>query len=227
MVDIENVKEELKNRLTEKRYNHSLGAMKSARNLAKKYKEDEEDAAFAGLIHDIAKELTKEEIENYIEKYNIEVDEVESYSKGLLHAKLGAVIAKEELGANEKIQNAIKYHTTGNIKMDTFAKIIYLADKIEENRDYEEVETLRELAKQDLDKAILFTLDFTIQKGIKKEKLIHPDTIALRNKIICQKGRSILAKRLKSRYAYNSFKKSKRNTTKLLTTVKNCIKIFR
>ena len=68
--------------------------------------------------------------------------------------------------------------------MDTFAKIIYLADKIEETRTYEEVEELRTLAKGDLDRAILFTLDFTIQKSIRKKSLIHPDTINLRNKLL-------------------------------------------
>lgn len=184
MVDIEDVKEILKQRLTEKRYNHSLGAMKAAKELAKIYGENEIDAEFAGLIHDIAKEMPKEEIEKYIKKHNIQIDEIEERQMGLLHAKLGASIAKEEFGANEKIENAIKYHTTGNVEMDTFAKIIYLADKIEENRTYEEVEDLRELAKKDLDKAMLFVLDFTTTKSIKKEKLIHPDSINLRNYLL-------------------------------------------
>ncbi len=184
MKDIEEVKEMLKTRLTEKRYNHSLGAMKAAREIAKMYGEDEEEAEFAGLIHDIAKEFSKEEIENALEKYKIVPDEIEARQMGLLHAKLGAEVAKAEFGASEKVQNAIKYHTTGNIEMDTFAKIIYLADKIEETRTYEEVEELRTLAKGDLDRAILFTLDFTIQKSIRKKSLIHPDTINLRNKLL-------------------------------------------
>ncbi|MDE5830526.1 MAG: bis(5'-nucleosyl)-tetraphosphatase (symmetrical) YqeK [Clostridia bacterium] len=184
MIGIEEVKEILKKRLTEKRYNHSIGAMKAAKELAIIYGENERQAEFTGLIHDIAKEMPKEEIEEYIKKCNIEVDEIEKNQIGLLHAKLGASIAKEEFGANEKIQNAIKYHTTGNIKMDTFAKIIYIADKIEENRTYEEVEHLRELAKQDLDKAILYILDFTTTKSIKKGKLIHPDSINLRNYLL-------------------------------------------
>lgn len=184
MVDIEKVKENLKGRLTEKRYNHSLGAMKSAKELAKIYGENERQAEFAGLIHDIAKEMPKEEIEKYIKDHDIQIDEIEKRQMGLLHAKLGASIAKEEFGANEKTQNAIKYHTTGNIHMDTFAKIIYLADKIEENRTYEEVEDLRELAKKDLDKAMLFVLDFTTTKSIKNKKLIHPDSINLRNYLL-------------------------------------------
>lgn len=181
---IELIKEKLQNILTEKRYIHSLGVMKSAKELAKIYGEDEELAEFAGLIHDIAKELSKEEIESILEKYNIKPDKIEENQVSLLHAKFGAMIAKTEFNANEKVQNAIKYHTTGNIKMDKFAKIIYLADKIEENRTYEEVETLRKLAKEDLDKAILFVLDFTIQKSIRKQTLIHPDTIELRNELI-------------------------------------------
>lgn len=184
MIDIEDVKENLEKRLTEKRYSHSLGAMKAAKDLAKIYGENERMAELTGLIHDIAKEMSKEEIERYMRIHNIQIDEIEKNQMGLLHAKLGASIAKEEFGANEKIQNAIKYHTTGNTKMDTFAKIIYLADKIEENRTYEEVEALREIAKKDLDKAILFVLDFTVAKSIKTKKLIHPDSINLRNYLL-------------------------------------------
>ena len=88
---------------------------------------------------------------------------------------------KKNFGASKKVQDAIRYHTTGNMEMDNFAKIIYLADKIEENRNYEEVETLRDMANQNLDSAILFVLDFTIQKSIKKQTLIHKNTVDLRN----------------------------------------------
>ena len=184
MADIEEVKEKLKNRLTEKRYNHSLGASKSAKELAKIYGEDEEKAEFTGLIHDIAKEIPKESMLEYAKKYNVEIDEIEKVQIGLLHAKLGAIIAREEFGADEKIQNAIKYHTTGNKEMDTFAKIIYLADKIEENRNYDGIDELRKLAKSDLDKAMLFVLDFNIQKAVNKVTLIHPDTVELRNMLL-------------------------------------------
>ncbi len=158
--------------------------MKAAVSLAKIYEENEKEAEFAGLIHDVAKELTKEQIEEYIKKYNIDVDEIEKQNAGLLHAKIGAKIAEDEFGANSKIQKAIKYHTVGNIEMNTFDKIIYIADKIEENRTYEEVEDLRNIAKEDLDKAILFVLDFTIQKAIKKGILIHPDGVDLRNYLL-------------------------------------------
>lgn len=161
--------------------------MKAAVKLARIYKEDEKEAEFAGLIHDIAKEMSKEEIEGYLKEQLIIIDEIERNQRGLIHAKLGASIAKERFGVNTKIENAIKYHTTGNVKMNTFAKIIYVADKMEETRTYEEAETVRRLAEKDLDEAILFILDFTTAKSIKAGKLIHPDSINLRNQLLIAK----------------------------------------
>ncbi|MCI8396777.1 MAG: HD domain-containing protein [Clostridia bacterium] len=180
-MNIEEIKENLSKRLSEKRYTHSLGTMNAAKELASIYGENVEEAEIAGLIHDVAKELRKDEIEEYLERYNIKPDEIEQIQIGLLHAKLGAVIARDEFNLSREIQKAIEYHTTGNKNMDNFAKIIYLADKIEENRNYDNVEEFRILAKQSLDEAMLAFLDFTIQKTIKKGHLIHPDTVDLRN----------------------------------------------
>ena len=190
-MNFEEIKEKLKNRLSENRYNHSVGTMISARELAKLYGEDEETAAFAGLIHDVAKELSKDEIEEYIKRYDIKIDEIEKKQIALLHAKLGACIAKEEFGASEKVQNAILYHTTGNVKMDRFAKIIYVADKIEENRCYMGVDERRKISKEDLDGVILDTLNSTIEKSIRLGRLIHPDTTDLRNYLIMQGGQVV------------------------------------
>ena len=187
-MNIEDVKNDLKEILSEKRYNHSVGTMNMAKILAKQYGLDEEKAEFTGLIHDIAKEMSKEEIDEYIKKYNIEIDEIEKRQLGLIHAKLGAYVAKEKYEmADEEVQNAIKYHTTGNKDMDTFAKIIYVADKIEENRTYDGVEELRKMAMEDLDSAILFIVDFVIQKSIKNKGLIHPNTVELRNYLLSNK----------------------------------------
>ena len=165
--------------------------MKAAKELARIYGENEEEAEFAGLIHDIAKEMKKEEIENYLQEYKIYADEIEKNQMSLLHSKIGASIAKEEYGANDKICDAIKYHTTGSLKMDTFAKIIFVADKIEESRDYEGVKERRIIAKENLDQVILDVLDDTIKKSIRTSTLIHPDSISVRNKILCEQNITI------------------------------------
>lgn len=102
MQNIENIKNDLKNELSEKRYLHSIGTMKEAKKLAEFYGLDEEKAEMAGLIHDIAKEMPDEEKIEYTKQHNIEVDEIERKNIGLLHAKIAANIAKEKYNFDKK-----------------------------------------------------------------------------------------------------------------------------
>ena len=87
----------------------------------------------------------------------------------LLHGKIGADICKKRYGFTTEMQNAIKYHTTGNEHMDKLAKVIFVADKIEENRKYkdnrkaEKLEVARKLAKENLDMAVLFEIDESLE----------------------------------------------------------------
>lgn len=184
--DIEKILEDVKNTLSEKRYIHSIGVMKQAEYLAKKYGQDVEIAKAVGIVHDIAKELTEEEKIKYVEENKIEIDEIEKINIGLLHAKIGADICKKKYNFTEEMQNAIKYHTTGNENMDTLAKIIFVADKTEENRKYDDLQTVQKLADEDLDKCILYILDYMLVDNVKKQKTIHPDSIKIRNKILIE-----------------------------------------
>lgn len=184
--DIEKILEDVKNTLSEKRYIHSIGVMKQAEYLAKKYGQDVEIAKAVGIAHDIAKELTEEEKIKYVEENKIKIDEIEKINIGLLHAKIGADICKKKYNFTEEMQNAIKYHTTGNENMDTLAKIIFVADKTEENRKYDDLQTVQKLADEDLDKCILYILDYMLVDNVKKQKLIHPDSIKIRNKILIE-----------------------------------------
>lgn len=181
---------DLKKVLSEKRYNHSTGAMKKAEELAKIYKIDVNKAKLVGLAHDIGKELSKEEMLEYARKNNIEVDSVEEVNVGLLHAKIGADICKKKYGFSQDMQNAIKYHTVGNENMDLLAKIIYVADKIEDGRTYnseekmKELQVVRDLATKDINKALVYEIDSSITYTIQKHKLIHPDSILTRNMLL-------------------------------------------
>ncbi len=181
---------DLKKVLSEKRYNHSLGVMKKAEELAKIYKIDIDKAKLVGLAHDIGKELSKEEMLEYARKNNIEADSVEEVNVGLLHAKIGADICKKKYGFSQDMQNAIKYHTVGSENMDLLAKIIYVADKIEDGRTYKdeekmkELQVVRDLATKDINKALVYEIDSSITYTIQKHKLIHPDSILTRNMLL-------------------------------------------
>lgn len=186
---IEQIKKDLKETLSEKRYNHSIGVMEMAEELAKLYGADVETAKIAGLLHDIAKEMSSEEKLKYVEENNIKIDEVERINTPILHGKIGADIAAKKYGVNEQIQKAIEYHTTTSTDMDIIAKIIYVSDKIELNRKSEDydIEYERFLAKKDLDETIIYIINSNITSLINKGKLIHPKSIETRNHLIIEK----------------------------------------
>ena len=188
----EKIKKDLREILSEKRYNHSIGVMEMAGELAKLYNVDVEKAMLAGLLHDNAKEMSPEELIQYVDDNNIKISEVERINTKILHGKVGADIAKRKYGVNEEIQKAIEYHTTTNPNMTTLDKIIFVADKIELNRksDNYDIETERELAKKDLDATVIFIINSNVTSLIQKDKLINEESIETRNKLIIERLKS-------------------------------------
>lgn len=187
---LEKINNDIKAELSEKRYNHSLGVMKKAEELARIYGENVNKAKLIGLAHDIGKELPKEAKLKYAIDNGILVDDVEKVNIDLLHGKIGADICNKRYGFTNDMQNAIIYHTVGNENMDLLAKILFVADKIEEGRNYideeknAKLEEARAIAKENIDKAVLYEIDMSLEYTLKKNELIHPDSIYTRNKII-------------------------------------------
>ena len=188
---IDTIKKDLKEILSERRYIHSIGVMEMCAELAKIYNVDVEKAKIAGLLHDNAKEMTKEEMFKYVEENKIEINEIERASFPLLHGKIGADIAKKKYNVDKQVEDAIRYHTTTSPEMDTLAKIVYVSDKIELNRKSEDydIEYERELAKKDLDRTVLYIIDANIKSLIEKGKLIEKDVIDTRNHLIIKNSK--------------------------------------
>ena len=180
----EQINRDIKEKLKENRYKHSLGVMEMAEELAKFYKLDLKKARLIGLAHDIAKQMTWEEINIYTQRFDIKLDELELNNRQLIHAKIGADICKREYGFDEQMANAVLYHTTGHPDMDMMAKIIFIADKVEKTRDYEGVEERRKLAFDDIDRAIIETINYTTKKCLEEGQLVHPNSIETRNKLL-------------------------------------------
>ena len=186
---IEKIKKDLKENMSEKRFEHSVSVMKKAIELAKIYNENEDEAALAGLTHDIAKEIPDDEAFMIAEKNGIELDEIEKINTKLLHGKIGAFLAKEKYGFNERITDAIKFHTETVPEMDNLSKIVYVADKIEDTRvsDKVDLDKQREVAMQNLDDAVIMILEASTLKQIEKGRLIHPNGIYTRNYLLMNK----------------------------------------
>lgn len=186
MTDIDEIKNYLKKNLSEKRYKHSVGTAEQSKALAKHYGADEEKAYLAGLVHDCAKEIKGDDaVRMMMNEYKTVPDPVSVHMPSLLHGPLGACIAREKFGiCDEDILTAIRYHTTGAANMTILQKIIYIADFTEPNRDFQDVEKLRKMSFKDIDKAIVYGIEYTVGKLIKNGQLIHPDTVNCRNDIL-------------------------------------------
>lgn len=166
--------------LTPKRYKHTQGVAQESLQLAKRYGVDPDKAYLAGLLHDCAKCYTDEEKLILCEKYNLVLDEILKSQPDLTHSFLGAKIAEAEYGITDNdILDAIAYHTTGRPNMSMLEKIVFIADYIEPNREYfEGLDKVRELAYQNINKAIIYSLESTIKYNKKKNRIIHPLGIA-------------------------------------------------
>lgn len=162
--DLQNIQSKLKDKLTEKRYIHTLGVQYTSASLAMRYKISLYDASLAGLLHDCAKNYSNEELIKRCYKHDIKITDVEKRNGFLLHAKLGAYYAKNKYGVdNDEILSAIRYHTTGKPGMSTLEAIVFTADYIEPSRKpLPNLDDIRNIAFIDLDEAVYRILDSTL-----------------------------------------------------------------
>lgn len=161
---VEDIKEELSKILKAKRYNHTLGVMDTAINLGMRYDIPLYLCQYSGLLHDCAKSYTKEELIDFCEKNNIEITDSEYKAPHLLHCKVGAYMAKNDFSINDdRIINAILFHTTGRPNMSLLEQIVFVADYIEPNRSKaNRLNEIRAMAYYNIDIATAMILQDTI-----------------------------------------------------------------
>lgn len=168
----------LKENLNEHRFNHSLNVADKCLYLAQKFDCDKDKAYFCGLIHDICKNESRENMLQMFDKFGIILDNVQMNVDLLWHSIAGALFVEDKFGiSDEEILNAIKFHTTGRAKMSKLEKIVFLADIISKDRIFDGVEELREISEKDLDLAVFYALKSTINNLTHKNSPIHLDTI--------------------------------------------------
>lgn len=190
MYSVSELKTILKSRLSQKRYIHSLNVADEAIKLAEKYGANKSDAYLAGLLHDICKEIPKDEQLVMVNNSTRNVSDVEKMSPPLYHGIAGAYYCEKSLGISDNdILNAIRYHTIARAGMTKLEVIIYMADLISAERTYKDVNKMRKVAYRDLDCAMLAALKFSIDDVVGKGAMIPPDTISAYNEylLICQK----------------------------------------
>ncbi|MFY0757492.1 MULTISPECIES: bis(5'-nucleosyl)-tetraphosphatase (symmetrical) YqeK [Metabacillus] len=174
----------VKEHLTDHRYEHTIGVMETAIVLARLYGADVKKAETAAIFHDYAKFRSKDEMKQIIIEQNM-TKELLIHSPELWHAPVGAYLAEKEAGIKDKeILDAIRYHTSGRENMTLLDKVIYVADYIEPGRIFPGADEVRELAKNDLNKALIVSMKNTILFLLKKNQPIYPQTLQSYNFLV-------------------------------------------
>lgn len=172
------LQKKMKKKLNEYRYEHTLGVMYTSAALAMRHGVDLEQALVAGLLHDCAKCYSDEKKFELCEKYGIVLTEVERQNTALIHAKLGAVLAREKYEVDsEDVCQAIATHTTGAPAMKPLQQIVFIADYIEPHRDRaRHLDEIRYTAFQDLDRACEMILTDTLNYLSDSPNTVDPMT---------------------------------------------------
>ena len=197
---IEKLRQNIKNELSERRFLHTLGVERAALAISKFFSGiDESELSAAALLHDVTKELTPEEQVVLAKSVGRPLSDKELESKDILHSLTAPykVACNYPEFAGEKVLSALRNHTTASAGMSLFDEIIYIADYVEDGRTYPACVEVRDMlfsglkaAKSEsecinaLHKATLKSLENTINKLLFQGRIINERTQEARDYIL-------------------------------------------
>lgn len=187
----EQMLEIVKEKTSQPRYRHTLCVMRAAQALARKYGGDPEKAAAAGILHDIMKDEPAAVQLQTLEESAIILSAVERAEPKLWHAMAGSVFIRDTLKIQDtELLDAVRYHTTARANMTLLDKILYVADYISDDRTFDGVERLREIAAQDLDRAVFEGVKYSITDLAGRERFLHPDSVNAYNEYLIKSAKA-------------------------------------
>ncbi|AVQ20316.1 hydrolase, HD family [Fusobacterium necrophorum subsp. funduliforme ATCC 51357] len=169
----------LSKNLSKKRFAHVLSVVKEAERLARRNGADIEKCRLAALLHDCAKEMPLEEMQKICRREHFEdLSERDLENGEILHGFVASVFVKESFGIqDEEVLEAIRYHTVGKAGMSLVGKIVYIADAIEETRNYPSVDKIRKKTYEDLEQGILMEIEHKLEYLSSTGATLHPNTL--------------------------------------------------
>jgi predicted HD superfamily hydrolase involved in NAD metabolism len=167
----------------ESRLQHVLRVEQMAIALAKDHHLDTHKAAQAGLMHDLAKYFKPQILLEMARQEGLVLDPVDESTPHLLHADVGAIVAREQFGVQDpEILAAIADHTLGRPGMSPISCVVFLADSLEPGRgNTPALNILRHTSRQNLQRAVWMSCDDSIKHLMSSRRLIHPRVLLTRN----------------------------------------------
>ena len=196
---ISSIEAQVKAKLSEKRFLHTVAVSKMAKKLSEFcLPELENEIVIASLLHDITKEYKADEQLELIRKYGLTVGEETKKSPAVLHSFTAEAYVERNYPefATPVILSAIRNHTLGAPDMSISDMIVFLADYIEETRRIDSCIKTREFVLENmraddiegnrdvLIKACIMSIDSTILHLIEEKKHINTQNVLTRNALL-------------------------------------------
>ena len=193
---IDRLKRDVASRMSEYRFNHTLGVEKMAISLGEIFMPDNiSELRVAALLHDVSKEMDIDEQLCLLDNCE-RIDKKQKCVPAALHSFSAVAVILRDFPnlATNNILDAVENHTLGSPNMSLFSEIIFISDYIEDGRAYFESasvrKTLFEKIKQsktqgDRIKALHFATVLSISNTLKdlQKRGLVPDERSLKTKI--------------------------------------------
>jgi predicted HD superfamily hydrolase involved in NAD metabolism len=163
----------------EHRYRHTVRVARCAELLAQRHRLDARAARLAGMLHDLARLYSSDQLVAECEARGLPIDEFERANPIVLHARLGAAIARERFGVHDaQVLSAIEKHTVAAPLMSPLDCAVYLADGLEPGRTFPERTELWEAAMSDLNEGMRRVLVSSVLHLKSRGMAVAPPTLA-------------------------------------------------
>ena len=164
--------------LSSGRYYHSQCVQRQAEKIAVRTGADIRKAAVAGLLHDICKEMPKDEQLQYMCAHDILLSNEILQNPGIWHGFVASFWIKENLNIyDDEISSAIYYHSTGKPNMSPLEKTIFLADLTSIDRDFKDAKDLRNTLDTGINPTLAYCLNFKLEHSRKNGKQPLDDSL--------------------------------------------------
>ncbi|MGI5172621.1 bis(5'-nucleosyl)-tetraphosphatase (symmetrical) YqeK [Treponema sp. OMZ 840] len=163
-----------------KRYEHSVRTALTASRLCRRYGLDAQSGYFAGIVHDMCKDMDEDALFSLAVLDGHPVSGLEAEKKSLLHGRAAAVLLQKDFGVcNGDVLEAVRCHTFGKAGMGDLAKVLYIADKIEPGRAHSSEAYITQCMNLSLDTLLLAVAEENENYLKNQNKAIASDTFKM------------------------------------------------
>ena len=158
-----------------------------ARDLAEGHKLDRDRVDLAAAAHDIARGDSDDVLMAEALVGGVRITDADRWRPLLLHGPVGANRLRTQLSvADEAVIEAVYWHTTGLATMGPIAKVVFLADKLDlaKASRYPHIGRVKELAADDMDRAIVEFLRGDIVRLLNMGEPVHPGSLETVNGLL-------------------------------------------